>query len=368
MACQIILYAFLLTGCWDSDEIEDLSLLVGIGIDPGENGELKVTHQILLPAGGSSEGSQAPAYENVIVSGRTLHEVVRDIAMSNNILFANQQRIIIINEKVLQSFPLDAVISQFIKDNDTRRSCLIMVSKLPAEQILNTGKKDSVPSNDLFTLGENMAATNKILPPITLGETSASLQTAGSFAIQAVSIKEEMLKLDGAVVINSNSELTGALNEQEVSAMNWLEGNTKGGIIVGEHKGSRFSVEIIKNTKKEIKTTVKGPDLTIDISTNYNARLSEDWYPKEDSFSDSYLKEIEKESEKEVEKQVSTIITKLQKELKSDAPGFFQYIRTQHPKFYKENKNNMDELFSNAAINFKVDINIMDFGAKGATK
>ncbi|WP_282155304.1 Ger(x)C family spore germination protein [Cytobacillus gottheilii] len=326
----------LLSGCWDSEEIEDLSLLVGVGIDLGEDDQLSLTHQILLPASGQSAETPAPSYENATVLARTVHDAIREVAMSKNVLFANQQRLIIINENVLKSLPLDAVINQFIKDNDTRRSCIIMVSKDPAEQILSTGEDGSVPSNDLYSLSENISATSKILPSITLGQTSASLQAAGSFAIQSVSIKEKMLKLDGAGVINNHSELAGMLTADEVSYMNWLEGNIEGGIIVGEHKGKRFSVEVIDQTNKEIKTTVN----------------------------DS----IEKAAEKEVERQVGIILDKLQNDLKSDAPGFFYYIRSQHPKFYKQNKNNMDEIFSKANVQFKVDLKIIDFGAKGATK
>ncbi|MEW9110592.1 MAG: Ger(x)C family spore germination protein [Cytobacillus gottheilii] len=357
----------LLSGCWDSEEIEDLSLLVGVGIDLGEDDQLSLTHQILLPASGQSAETPAPSYENATVLARTVHDAIREVAMSKNVLFANQQRLIIINENVLKSLPLDAVINQFIKDNDTRRSCIIMVSKDPAEQILSTGEDGSVPSNDLYSLSENISATSKILPSITLGQTSASLQAAGSFAIQSVSIKEKMLKLDGAGVINNHSELAGMLTADEVSYMNWLEGNIEGGIIVGEHKGKRFSVEVIDQTNKEIKTTVNDSQVTIDISTEYNTRLSEDWYSNEDSFSSSYLKEIEKAAEKEVERQVGIILDKLQNDLKSDAPGFFYYIRSQHPKFYKQNKNNMDEIFSKANVQFKVDLKIIDFGAKGAT-
>ncbi len=45
----IILCTLLLAGCWDSRNIEDLSLVIGVGPDKPEEENVEVTQQILVP-------------------------------------------------------------------------------------------------------------------------------------------------------------------------------------------------------------------------------------------------------------------------------------------------------------------------------
>lgn len=59
--CSLIGLSILLTGCWDSRSIEDISLVIGVGIDLEEESEnISLGHQIIVPpsnGGDSSQGS-----------------------------------------------------------------------------------------------------------------------------------------------------------------------------------------------------------------------------------------------------------------------------------------------------------------------
>lgn len=39
----------LLSGCWDSENIEELSLVIGVGLDKPDDENLELTQQILVP-------------------------------------------------------------------------------------------------------------------------------------------------------------------------------------------------------------------------------------------------------------------------------------------------------------------------------
>ncbi|MFE4130555.1 Ger(x)C family spore germination protein [Peribacillus sp. YIM B13482] len=214
---------------------------------------------------------------------------------------------------------------------------------------------------------DNEHRTNKILPPLTMGKVSSSLQSDGSFAIQAVDIKGKKLILKGAGVIN-NSKLVGVMNDEDIAALNWLNGMVKGGIIESVHHGKPLSVEVLKRTRRKITTKLNGDHLTINVKVGYTVRLSEDWYSKENSFNETYLKEIERIAEAEVEKDVEKIVDKLQHEYKTGVAGLFLYVENQHPKFWEKHKQKWDEIFSKADINYQVDIRIIDFGSKGGVK
>lgn len=365
----LILLIPLLTGCWDSKNIEELSLVVGVGIDKGKKkDEIMLTQQILVPPGNSVQENQAQLkFKNVTVSAKTLHEAIRDSLLITNTVLTNHQRIMLINEDVLRKIPMEAIINQSIRDNNTRRSCLVLLTKRPTKEILGRSDDGEIPSNVIYELKDNDNRTNKILPPLTLGKASSSLQSDGSFAIQAVDIRRGKLKWEGAGVIN-NSKLVGVMNDEDIAALNWLNGKVKGGIIEAEQHGEPLSVEIINRTRRKITTELDGDHLTINIKVGYTGRLSEDWYGKENSFDEAYIKEIERIAEDEVKKDVEKIVYKLQKEYKTGVAGLYRYVENQHPKFWEKNKQKWDEIFSKADINYEVDLRIVDFGSKGGIK
>ncbi|MCM3675391.1 hypothetical protein M3699_16300 [Peribacillus simplex] len=174
----LILLIPLLTGCWDSKNIEELSLVVGVGIDKSKKkGEIMLTQQILVPpANGVQENQARLKYKNVTVSAKTLHEAIRDSLLITNTVLTNHQRIILINEDVLRKIPMETIINQSIRDNNTRRSCLVYLTKRPTKEILGLAD-DGIPSNVIYELKDNVERTNKILPPLTMGKASSSLQS-----------------------------------------------------------------------------------------------------------------------------------------------------------------------------------------------
>ncbi|MGE7607038.1 Ger(x)C family spore germination protein [Peribacillus frigoritolerans] len=365
----LILLIPLLTGCWDSENIEELSLVVGVGIDKSKKkDEIMLTQQILVPPGNSVQENQAQLkYKNVTVSAKTLHEAIRDSLLITNTVLTNHQRIILINEKLLREIPMEAIINQSIRDNNTRRSCHVYLTKRPTKEILGRSDDGEIPSNVIYELKDNEHRTNKILPPLTLGKASSNLQSDGSFAIQAVDIKGGKLILQGAGVIN-NSKLVGVMNDEDIAALNWLNGEVKGGVIEAVQHGEPLSVELINRTRRKITTELNGDHLTINIEVGYTGRLSEDWYGKENSFEKAYLKGIERIAEDKVEKDVKKIVYKLQHEYKTGVAGLYRYVENQHPKFWEENKQKWDEIFSNADINYEVEIRVIDIGSKGGVK
>lgn len=93
------------------------------------------------------------------------------------------------------------------------------------------------------------------------------LRRGQSFAIQADDIRGGKLILEGAGVIN-NLKLVGVMNDEDIAALNWLNGEVKGGIIEAVQQGKPLSVEVINRTRKKIKTEWSGDHLTINIEVS----------------------------------------------------------------------------------------------------
>ncbi|WP_172460206.1 Ger(x)C family spore germination protein [Priestia endophytica] len=363
----LILFVLLfLVGCGDSQNLEDVSLLVGSGIDAGKKGEVHLTQQIIIPSGGGGSEATRPSYKNYYTKGDTIQESIRDIALKTSPVMSNHQRVLIFSKNALDKHPLDVWINEYIRDDNTRRSALVFVTRESAKKILSTGSKEDIPSNKIFEIANNKRSSNKILEPITLGQVSAKLQSDGSFAVQDLKIKDGELSLDGVEVIDDGKPI-GHMTPKDVSHLNWLIGDVQGGVVPATYKGEPISFEIFHMVRKEIKTKIKNGKLHFDISLECKGRIAENWYRKENSFKKRDLEEMERAIEKQVKKDVEDIIHKLQTKYKTGVAGLYQYVQIQHPKYWKKHSKEWGKEFSEAEINYDVNIEVIDFGTKGST-
>ncbi|WCM17463.1 Ger(x)C family spore germination protein [Priestia filamentosa] len=363
----LLLFVLLfLVGCGDSQNLEDVSLLVGSGIDAGKKGEVHLTQQIIIPSGGGGSEATRPSYKNYYTKGTTIQESIRDIALKTSPVMSNHQRVLIFSKNALDKYPLDVWINEYIRDDNTRRSALVFVTRESAKKILSTGSKEDIPANKIFEIANNKTSSNKILKPITLGQVSAKLQSDGSFAVQGLKIKDGDLSLDGVEVIDDGKPI-GHITPKDVSHLNWLIGDVQGGTVPATYKGEPISFEIFHMVRKEIKTKIKNGKLHFDISLECEGRIAENWYRKENSFKKKYLEEMERAIEKQVKKDVEDIIHKLQTKYKTGVAGLYQYVQIQNPKYWKKHNKEWGEKFSEAEINYDINIEVIDFGTKGST-
>ncbi|SFK03266.1 spore germination protein KC [Halobacillus dabanensis] len=65
----------LLTGCWDIEEIEDVGIIVGVGLDvDGENDNLTMINQYVVPGKIPTQqdnASQSVPFQNISITGNT---------------------------------------------------------------------------------------------------------------------------------------------------------------------------------------------------------------------------------------------------------------------------------------------------------
>ncbi|MCT8139433.1 hypothetical protein H1D32_18025 [Anaerobacillus sp. CMMVII] len=72
------LSAFFLTGCWDQNELNELSLVTGMAIDKGKDTRYKLTVEVLNPPALETEGMGTQTASIVFsYEGESLAELVK---------------------------------------------------------------------------------------------------------------------------------------------------------------------------------------------------------------------------------------------------------------------------------------------------
>ncbi|KYG28254.1 Ger(x)C family spore germination protein [Alkalihalobacillus trypoxylicola] len=364
----LMMCVFFLFGCWDSRNIEQISIVVGMGLEVSEENDedIRLLAQYILPSESSEFGNTEKKQVTISTEGYTLHEALRKVSLMDNPILTDHMLVLIIHEDTLEKWNLNQFISQLIKDDHTRRSVFVFLSKQPIKELFEIDTpKGMIPSRIIEELLRNKDRSVEILDKVTLGKVSGSLQANQSFVLQSISSRENRLELSEARVIEKGQIKNGSLSLEEISGLNWLIGDIQGGVEEINLKGDRYSLEIFDANLEKMSMSEKEDKIHIDIRVSTEGRLSEDWNMNEDAFDELYIKEIENGFKEEIEKKVFHIIDKLQNDYQTDPIGFFKYARIKLPSFWEQHEEEWNQYFSEAEINFSADVKITDFGSKG---
>lgn len=362
-----LLTPVLLSGCRDSTNIEELNMAIGFAVDKGDQGnKLKVSMQVLVPQKISQESNIKDPTKIIETNGDSVHQIFRTTALKSHRIFAQQLRVLLFSEELINENDFDLVINQFIRDNETRRGGLVfMTSKNPGD-MLKINDDGQPASTTLYDLSENRKSTILMFKTVSLGDISSAMQNNVSFAIPKVSVDQGKLMLDGASIIKNKRFLTN-ISPLAVQSYNLLTGDGLGGVIEFEYEHSSYSFEIFK-LKHHIKTNKSAGKYQFDVSVELDGRLSEDWNERENAFNEKYLREIEGVVKRRLETSVKDFIGELQHEIKADICGFYQKASIAYPKDFRKEAKHWDEIFSESDIRYKANVKIRDFGTKGATQ
>lgn len=354
----------ILSGCWDTRELEKLLLVRGVGIDENDDKQIQLMYQILLPQSSDAQSGQVPTYKNIKTKGKTVLEAVYNVSLKDNPIYSEHLKILLMGEKIASKKDILEVLNYFIRDDEVRTSTYLLVAKGSAQKLLTIQKQKKAPVEKLYDISENVSYSGKIVQPLRLGRASGYLRSNQSFLIQAVSRHGNELVYDGAGIIKSKyHKLIGFISPSDVRFLNWLTGQINGGVLPLIEKGKPITYEISK-VESNIKPILKDGKLSFNIHITSNGQLAEDWYEhgEENAFNKNYLRKLERIFEKKIEGNIKQALKTLQNDYKVDPIGLGDYVRIQYPRYWKKVKSNWDEIFSEVAINYDVRIHIKKVG------
>ncbi|KAA6450603.1 Ger(x)C family spore germination protein [Bacillus swezeyi] len=357
----------LLTGCWDSRQIEELSIAIGLAMDKGEDDKkVKLTYQFLVPKKIGQNGSPQDPTKIVATSGNTVHQTIRSTALKNFPVFSQHLHVIIFSEDLASDISMDALINQFIRDNSIRRSSEVYMTSGSAGRLLEIDDAGDPASEVIHSIAQNRASTIKLLKPVTLGDISIKMQKGLSFIMPRAVEEKGQLQLEGGAIMKNNKPYAN-ISSAQIEALNLLTGKVNGGVIDSRHQGHLFSYEVFSMTHR-VHISRENSKYKFIVRSHIKGRLSEDWYKGEDSLNPNYIRAIERSVQQDIEKRVRQLIDLLQHDLKVDVTDFSDYARINYPKRWQKDQHNWDKHFSEADIDYHINATIQDFGTKGATQ
>lgn len=367
---------FLLTGCYNYRELNDLAIISGVSISKNNN-TYNITVEVVNPKKEQDTSSgKEPDYVIYEGTGKSMQEAFRNIVKeSPQKLYGAQIDLLIIDEETAKE-GLDEILDFFARDPEVRSEFYVVISKndkalkvisplvnLSSKNIINSLESTNTYMGIVNLVTYHELLSNYINPYIEIalpsiemigneevGENTENIETTTSSANNIIS----------NMTIFKNNKMLDYLTKEESIGYNIIKGNTKTVLIRNEYDNNEFIVNEIIESKTEMKPNIKKKEITINIKGT--ASISE-VNKKINLENDKEIKKIEKDLNKRVEELIKNTIINTNKKYNSDIYGFKDLFYKENPNKYKKLiKEYKDDFLNNISYKVKSNIELIEKG------
>ncbi|ERJ13865.1 Ger(x)C family spore germination protein [Haloplasma contractile] len=376
----LLLNAFFLMGCKDQYELNEIAITSALAFDKTSGG-YKVTAQVILPSEVTAVNqSSRVAVTTFEEEGKTIDESLRKLTNeSSRTVYLGHLRGVVISEGLAKEGIAD-IIDYLFRNPEVRSDFYIYVGlRNDASDFLKVLTPiEKVPANDLFSgirVSNEKWGTSNIKD---IDEIVEVLSNKGEqLVLNAIVIKGDLD--DGKDISNVNQietptsikfqnlvvfyrdQMIATLNEEESLAYNHVIGSINSTIVnVPCENGDHFAFEI-NDTYRKINPIYNEEQWSIQILYEVSGNINE--LPcKFDLNEQPNLKRIEKLIEQELKGHMYSIVTKAQREFKSDIFGFGTVVHRHYKEEWKKVGESWNPVFKKINVDVSVEVTIKKTG------
>ncbi|PAE33651.1 Ger(x)C family spore germination protein [Bacillus sp. 7884-1] len=397
--CRLLLYFVMiciLTGCWDREEIEDKSYVIGLGLDrSSQEGKIKVTMLLANPEVGSMQGGGGSIEKPQEIISFDANDFIAAKATANAVISRKVTyellKIFVVSEDFARDKIFPSTFYDITKDKEIHQNSYIAVSKEKASQyfIHNRPKMETRP-HKYYQFMINHGIENGLIPDSTLFrylQTTergtdlflAMYTTAEKQKHREIKQEDEYMageltatgELDDTQFIGSavfkNGVMIDKLTGQETRVINILDDTTSiNAILVNfsdpfSDNKKQFSARVSKTKNNTVRMNLKGPKPKIFITIPLEYEIMSN--PTMVNFLKEKNRQILKQKiVKDIEVLNEKVLKKSQTQLKGIPFPLSFYARKYFGTIQEYKKFNWAKSYINADIHVKADVKIVDYG------
>ncbi|GAE37487.1 Ger(x)C family spore germination protein [Halalkalibacter akibai] len=376
-------------GCWDLNEIEEISFVIGTAFDPASEmdrdeyrketgrqlpkGMFKMTNQVVIPgeieSGGEGGSSNEGPFFNISSMGMTSFKTNRNFTTRRSRPMNYEHlKIIIINEELAREGIMDHLLDFFARDHEMRRDMLVLISEGQGYDILE--KKlplEMMPAMSIEMISENAPRGHGIPQEKYIGELITDVLSGQSYIVPRIVDKEgDDFKVAGAAIfLGSNNKMIGLLGEYDIQGYGWVTGEMENEALEAYY-GENEIPFVYENDFTQVNVDyshIEGRDV-FNLEIRSEGFFVDNWIDHIDLDSVETLQKLEQEIGREIERQATKIIKKMQTEFYADIFKLHEEVRINdfsHWQQVKENWDGKDGAFSKAEINIETQVEIRHY-------
>ena len=279
-AILLLTFIFLLSGCYDYQEVNNLGIISAIGIDYEDNKYI-ITLEVLNDSG-DKESSKISSYTKTN-SDKSLAKAIEKTAdLIEDKANYTHVKLMILSDSIIQD-KFQTIIDYFIRSTYFRENFYVIssIDSSPKEILNNTTKNNPVVSSSIISLLEsnNYSSNSSVMK--TFDQVIDEIITFGiDTCFSNITLNDEQFKIDGLLIFDEY-EFKEKLNNDEATIYNILTNNFYRPIFSKEYDDLYFSVAItsgdtktyISDNKMFVEGNLEGK--IMDNETNYDIRSLE---------------------------------------------------------------------------------------------
>ncbi|NLG92172.1 MAG: Ger(x)C family spore germination protein [Clostridiales bacterium] len=340
----LVMNMMLLSGCWNYHELEDMSLVTGVAIDKGINGDTyHLTFEFVDLTGDQIKSKLVES------DGNTIYDCIRNVTgKGEKKLNFTECKVIIISQD-LASQGISPSLAWYIRDHEPRMNLNLIISKeKTANEILQEKPiTDELISLEIWkALNRNVTTLGKV-PCVELYQAINMLSDNGiSLILPTIRIEKfstsTALVLDGTALFEGE-KLFGYLDSEKTKYLLFIKNQIDGGLLLSDNDSGNLCLEVVESNTK-LTPKIENNEPSVDIKIKMRAMLSEDQSSTDHNTSDG-IKKVEREAEKTLTNSISDLIKSVQSQTTSDIFGFGTLFYQNYPEYWKKEKLKWKEQF-----------------------
>ncbi len=373
----------ILSGCWDHRELSEITVVVGMAIDKGQDNLYKLTVEGINAKELNNKTASGFAPSIVFtLEGETLAELTRkmNIGISKHLIYSHM-KVLVISEEVLKEEMIYFL--DFLERNREIRDDFNIVTArhVEAADILRiTYQVQKSSSLKLHTQLNSLVESWGGDPNIRLNDIIQTYTSTGKRGVMAAltiqgkpekggsvdnmnkTTPDAMVVVDSLAILKED-KLLGFLPIKDTRNFLWITNKLKKTDVSLSCDKERYLGVRIINTLTKTKAKLINGRAVINLKVRGEAYIESAQCKDDLTQIDTYEK-YGRLTEKKIKRDIEATIDKLQQVYKSDIFGFGEVLYRQDYKSFKRIEKNWDEYFSDAHVNVNVHIKLRRSGIR----
>lgn len=370
---------FLMTGCWNYHELNELAIVTSMGIDLTDDGEYKVS--ILIANGKNSQTNNREGQSQTVVysgTGNTISRAFKEINLQiPKIPYIGHLGVVVVSEEVAKEGMRNVLDYLLRSPESVKRFYLIMAKGDKAEEVievlspLETFPGQSITTNiDISSEQEAISTTipySKFVDDLLRTGKEPTLPTisisgkpekgSNNKNLESSNIKTRN-KL-GPVALFKEDKLVYTATDSESRGINIITGQIDE-MIIESKCGDGNIVVNLTGVSSKIKVKLKDNKPSVTIAVSSVGEIQEITCDK-DIQENKVILEIEKDIEKKLKKKLKKAV-EVTKEYETDIFGVGNLFYKKYPNYYRK-LNNWSDIYTDVEFKYNIDTKINTKGA-----
>lgn len=381
MILLLLILTLLLSGCWSKRELNELAIVVALGIDKIDD-EYEISIQVVDPSEISSK--QPSSGRSPVVTyhakGKSVFEAIRRMTtLTPRKPYFSHLQIVVIGQKLAEeglNEPLDFIARdhEFRNDFDVVMSyqttakevlnVLTPIEKMPANKLLNSIKVSEKSWGSTLTVN-----TDELLNTLSSKEKSAVLSAVeiegdpklGIDQTNVERIKTPVILKYSGIAVFKEDKLLGLLSEEESIYFNFLNNKIESTVVVLACPDKGDLTTEITQSKAKIKGIFEKGTPKISIKINVTQNIGE-VNCAINLTQNKTIEYIDKLTENQIKEQTEKTLNIIQKSYKLDILGFGEALHRENPKKWKEMQKEWSTIYPEITVDIDVTVNTQGLG------